>query len=66
MKYLVILLTALTFTVPTFASDEEGPGKGQIKEVCREVEKNGKTVKECKKIKVRKKLEGTEIPNKSK
>jgi len=43
----------------------------QIKEVCRDkagkdgkpiTDKNGKTVRECKKIKVHKKLEGTEVP----
>jgi hypothetical protein len=54
----------------TFAA-EDTAGKGEIKEVChpkkdkngKEVkDKNGKVVEECKKIKVRKKLEGTDIP----
>jgi len=43
---------------------------GEMKEVCRDkmdkvgkpVTKNGKPVQECKKIKVHKKLEGTEVP----
>ena len=39
---------------------------GEIKEVCHEEQKNGKTVKVCKKIKVHKKLEGTEFPDKKK
>ena len=37
---------------------------GEIKEVCHEEQKNGKTVKVCKKIKVHKKLEGTQFPDK--
>ena len=37
---------------------------GEIKEVCRDEQKNGKTVKVCKKIKVHKKLEGTQFPDK--
>lgn len=36
----------------------------EVKEVCRDVVKKGKTVKECKKIKVHKKLDGTTIPTK--
>lgn len=55
---------------PVIAGDE-GPGAGEIKEVCKDKVdkagkvvngKDGKPVQECKKIKVRKKLEGTEIP----
>lgn len=50
---------------------EESAGKGEMKKVCHpkkdkagnEVkDKAGKVVEECKEIKVRKKLEGTEIP----
>lgn len=37
---------------------------GEMKEVCHEEQKNGKTVKVCKKIKVHKKLEGTQFPDK--
>ena len=45
--------------------------EAQTKEVCRDkvgkdgkpiTDKNGKVVRECKKIKVHKKLEGTEVP----
>ena len=53
-----------------YAADDTA-GAGEIKEVCHpkkdkagnEVKgKDGKVIQECKKIKVRKKLEGTEIP----
>jgi len=61
------------FAFPAYnahAADDTA-GKGEMKEVCHPkkdkagkevVGKDGKTVQECKKIKVRKKLEGTEIP----
>jgi hypothetical protein len=61
---------ALALSFPTYASDDS-PGKGEMKTVCHpkkdkngnEVkDKNGKVVEECKQVKVRKKLEGTEIP----
>ena len=61
---------ALALSFPVQAADE-GPGKGEVKEVCHDKVgkdgkvvngKDGKPVQECKKIKVRKKLEGTEIP----
>ena len=71
MKYLIAifaLLTALSFTLPALAEAE-------IKEVCKDkvdkagkvvTSKDGKPVQECKKIKVHKKLEGTEVPDKNK
>jgi opacity protein-like surface antigen len=55
------------------ADDKEGPGKGEMKEVCTEKKdkagkvingKDGKPVQECKKIKVRKKVEGDKVPEK--
>ncbi len=61
---------ALALSFPVHAADE-GPGKGEIKKVCTDkkgkdgkpvIGKDGKPVQECKDIKVRKKLEGTEIP----
>jgi hypothetical protein len=70
MKFLLALITSLALMGTAYAGDE-GPGKGEIKEVCKDKVdkagkvvngKDGKPVKECKKIKVRKKLEGTEIP----
>ena len=70
MKFLLALITSLALIGTAYAGDE-GPGKGQIKEVCHPkkdkagkdvVGKDGKVVQECKKIKVRTKLEGTEIP----
>ena len=63
MKKLLALL-ALTVASTAFAAAE-------IKEVCHDkvgkdgkpvTGKDGKVVQECKKIKVHKKLEGTEIP----
>ena len=62
------LALALSFPVQ---ANTEGPGTGEMKTVChpkkdkngKDVkDKNGKVVEECKQIKVRKKLEGTEIP----
>ena len=54
------------------ANESEGPGKGEMKTVCtpkkdkagKEVkDKSGKVVEECKKVKVRKKVEGTTVPD---
>jgi len=59
---LALSLTAVAFSGTTLPSNE-GPGKGEIKQVCTDKKsKDGKSVQECKNIKVRKKLEGTEIP----
>jgi len=61
---------ALALSFPVYAADE-GPGKGEMKRVCTDklgkdgkpvLDKDKKPVQECKEIKVRKKLEGTEIP----
>jgi hypothetical protein len=39
----------------------------ETKQVCKEVtDKKGKKTEQCKKIKVHKKLEGTEVPDKKK
>jgi hypothetical protein len=55
------------------ASDSAGPGKGEMKEVCTDKKdkagkvvngKDGKPVQECKKIKVRKKVDGDKVPEK--
>jgi len=54
MKYLIITLLSLACT-NIFAQAE-------IKQVCHDEEKNGKTVQVCKTIKVHKKLEGTDVP----
>jgi hypothetical protein len=64
-KLLLPLVVCFT-VVPSTAYAE-----ARMKEVCRDkagkdgkpiTDKNGKTVQECKKIKVHKKLEGTEVP----
>lgn len=61
-----IALGALTFTTTAYAEAE-------VKQVCKDkVGKDGKPVKdkagkvqqECKKVKIHKKLEGTELPKK--
>ena len=69
MKHLAILvLTAsMSIMIPAFAG-------GEVKQVCHDKvdkagkpvmdKKTGKQAQECKKIKVHKKLEGTEIPAK--
>jgi hypothetical protein len=58
MKKLAAVL-ALAFATSAFAG-------GEMKEVCKEVQKKGKTVQECKKIKVHKKVEGTAVPEPTK
>ena len=58
MKKLLALL-ALCFATTAFAG-------GEMKEVCKDVVKKGKTVQECKKIKVHKKVEGTKVPEPAK
>ena len=54
MKYLIATLLGLAMT-SAYAG-------GEMKKVCHDEEKKGKTVEVCKTIKVHKKLEGTEIP----
>lgn len=55
MKKLLALL-ALCVASTAFAG-------GETKEVCKDVVKKGKTVQECKKIKVHKKVEGDKVPD---
>lgn len=72
MKHLIFATgLALALSLGIVHAAEETPGKGEMKTVChpkkdkdgKEVKgKDGKVVEECKQIKVRKKLEGTEIP----
>lgn len=55
--------TAKAAPIATTSAKEEGPGQGEMKKVCHDkIGKDGKSIQECKEIKVRKKLEGTEIP----
>jgi hypothetical protein len=72
---LLSIITSLFLLSPSFADEPktDTAGKGEIKEVChpkkdkagKELkDKNGKVIEECKKIKVRRKLEGTEVPEK--
>ncbi len=71
MKHVIFVAgLALALSFPVQAADE-GAGKSEMKTLChpkkdkngKEVkDKAGKVVEECKQIKVRKKLEGTEIP----
>ena len=55
MKQILILI-ALSIASIAYA--------GETKQVCKDVAKNGKIVKQCKNIKVHKKLEGTAVPEK--
>jgi hypothetical protein len=74
MKLFLALITSLALIGSVYAADDkEGPGKGEMKEVCVDKKdkagkavngKDGKPVQECKKVKVRKKVEGTAIPEK--
>jgi hypothetical protein len=74
MKLFLALITSLALIGSAYAADDkEGPGKGEIKEVCTDKKdkagkvvngKDGKPVQECKKVKVRKKVEGTAVPEK--
>jgi len=70
MKQIIGIIFALGLAFPVYAATDT-PGAGEMKQVChpkkdkdgKEVkDKSGKVVEECKMIKVRKKLEGTEIP----
>jgi hypothetical protein len=56
MKYLIITLLSLACS--------SAYAQAEIKRVCRDVKKDGKTVNVCKTIKVHKKLEGTTVPTK--
>jgi hypothetical protein len=57
-KILVLILTTL-FLTSAFA-------EGESKKVCHDKQKNGKTVQECKTVKVHKKLEGETVPENTK
>ena len=54
MKYLIATVLGLAMTA--------AQAEAEMKKVCHDEQKNGKTVEVCKTIKVHKKLEGTEIP----
>jgi hypothetical protein len=54
MKYLIAAIVGLAMTA--------AHAEGEMKKICRKEEKNGKTVKVCKAIRVHKKLEGTTVP----
>jgi len=53
----IIILIALSLATLAHAG-------GESKQVCKDVAKRGKTVQQCKTIKVHKKLEGTAVPEK--
>jgi hypothetical protein len=57
MKKLLALLATTALIGSAYAEAE-------MKKVCHNEEKKGKTVEVCKTIKVHKKLEGTEVPAK--
>ena len=53
----ILILIALSIASVAYAG-------GETKRVCKDVAKNNKIVKQCKNIKVHKKLEGTAVPEK--
>jgi hypothetical protein len=55
MKKLIALLIAASFAMPVLA-------EVKTKQVCRDKVVKGKTVQQCKTIKVHKKFEGTKVP----
>lgn len=57
-----VVAFSLLVTLSSFSFANETVDKPKIKEVCKDVVKNGKTTKECKKIKIHKKLDGTKVP----
>jgi hypothetical protein len=66
MKHVVLALAMTLATLPAFAN-------GETRQVCVDVKKDGKEVKDpktgktkqsCKEVKVHKKLEGTPVPEK--
>lgn len=61
------ILTAIALSVSVsiaFADDKAQAPQPKYKEVCKEVKKNGKDEKVCKKIRVHKKLDGKPVPQK--
>ena len=59
MKYILALMISLGLLAGTTTAY----AGGEVKEVCKEVEKKGKKVQECKKVKVHKKVEGEKVPD---
>lgn len=55
---LFVSLSSLSFATTVEKTDD----KPKTKVVCKDVTKDGKTTKQCKTIKVHKKLEGTKVP----
>jgi len=53
----ILILIALSIASAAYAG-------GETKRVCKDVAKNNKIVKQCKNVKVHKKLEGTAVPDK--
>jgi hypothetical protein len=53
----ILILIALSIATMAHAG-------GETKQVCKDVAKNNKIVKQCKNVKIHKKLEGTAVPDK--
>jgi len=66
MKKFLIALNIIVWSIVCFEVAHAEDVKPETKKVCHDVQKNGKTVQQCKEIKVHKKLEGTEVPVKKK
>ena len=62
-KLLSLFLVGVLSVNVAFAEDAVAPKAPEVKQVCKEFTgKNGKVSKQCKKVKVHKKFEGTKVP----
>lgn len=62
-KKIIALALFVSLSSVSFAAEVDKP---RTKEVCKEVVKDGKKTKQCKTIKLHKKLEGTKVPDEKK
>lgn len=60
---LALFVSLVSLSSVSFAAEVDKP---RTKEVCKEVVKDGKKTKQCKTIKLHKKLEGTKVPDEKK
>ena len=65
MKTLLSFLIMLVFAAPVMATEHDVNASPKTKQICKDVTaKKGKTVKQCKTIKIHKKHAGTVVPTK--
>lgn len=66
MKKFLIALNIVIWSIAGYQVAHAEDKKPETKKVCHDVQKNGKTVQQCKDVKVHKKLEGEKVPEKKK